>query len=305
MIYKLSTDQKNATSEEVGGKAYPLLQLVSSGIPVPEGFVISSQEYRKFLERNNLIEKINNFSGKHGIDPNNLREIRDLIEKGTFDKRIIKGVEDFLSGHESKYFSIRSSADVEDAQKSSFAGKFESYLGVEKDAVLDYAKKCYASVFTDRVASYADPEKLKDINMAVIIQELLDSEVSGVCFTANPLDADSDAIIIEAIYGIGEYLVQGSVKPDNYIIEKETVIPLEVEFNAQPRKMVLSEKNGGLCLKNNPCENEQKLSGEKMAELSKIAKKIEKIQGKNRDIEWAFSDDKFFILQSRPIVFNK
>lgn len=304
MIFYIDKKQHNLTSDIVGGKGYSLLEMYHDNIPVPGGIIIATDVYDGFI-CNDFIEKKFAELEKSDVDAKKVLDaIRMYIQKTDFTEDFIKDIPIKINEYDNTFFSVRSSANVEDSKMKSFAGEFESFLFVSKENIPTYIKECFMSVFTERILSYLDkPSDIKNIKMAVVVQIMINSDVSGVCFTANPLDIEEDDIVIEAVHGLGEYLVQGSVTPDKYIVQRETHIPLEVEFHKQP-KMIKSRKNGGIKLVRNNKNLIQKLNGLQMVQLSQMAEKIEKINGNPRDIEWAYANGELYILQSRPIVFT-
>jgi pyruvate,water dikinase len=304
MIFYIDKKQHNVTADIVGGKGYSLLEMYNNNIPVPGGIIISTDVYDGFV-RNDFIEKKFAELEKSDVDAKSVLDaIRMYIQKTDFAESFIKDVVVKINEYNSTFFSVRSSANLEDSKMKSFAGEFESFLFVSKDNILKYIKECYMSVFTERILSYLDkPSDIKNIKMAVVVQIMINSDVSGVCFTANPLDFEEDDIVIEAVHGLGEYLMQGSVTPDKYIVHRKTHIPLEVEFHKQP-KMMNSMKRGGIKVVRNNKSLVQKLNGLQMVQLAQMAEKIEKINGTPGDIEWAYANGELYILQSRPIVFT-
>ena len=304
MIFYIDKKQNNVNADMAGGKGYSLLEMSNSNIPVPGGIIISTDVYDGFFHNDFIAKKITELEKGNGNSKELLDAIKTHIQKTDFSKDFIKNLAVKIAEYDNTFFSIRSSANVEDSQTKSFAGEFESFLFVSKKNILRYIKECYMSVFTERILSYLDtPSDIKNIKMAVVIQIMINSDVSGVCFTANPLDIDEDDIVIEAVYGLGEYLVQGSVTPDKYIVQRKTHIPLEVEFHQQP-KMIKPRRGGGIKIVRNDKSLVQKLDGSQMVQLAKMAEKIEKINQNPRDIEWAYAGGELYILQSRPIVFT-
>lgn len=303
MIFHINKKQNNVNADILGGKGYSLLEMSNNNIPVPGGIIISTNIYDDFFHNDFIAKKITELE-KSNVDVKKVLDaIRMYIQKTDFSKDFIKNLAVRIAEYDNTFFSVRSSANVEDSEMKSFAGEFESFLFVSKKNILRYIKECYMSVFTERILSYLDtPSDLKNIKMAIVVQIMIDSDVSGVCFTANPLDIDEDDIVIEAVHGLGEYLVQGSVTPDKYIIQRKTHIPLEVEFHQQP-KMIKPGRKGGIKIVQNNKSLVQKLNGSQMVQLAKMAEKIEKINRNPRDIEWAYASGELYILQSRPIVF--
>jgi phosphoenolpyruvate synthase/pyruvate phosphate dikinase len=298
-IFNLTKSDTKVDKKLIGGKSLPILEMNKNKIPVPISYGIGHNFFTNHLLNIGFWDKINfDFNEKDLLKK--IRLAKKVILKSDLSEDLKKELD--IIDKNIKFWAVRSSANIEDSKNKSWAGGFESYIGVKRDKIEYYIKKVWASVFSERVLNYLDkPQDIKDIKMAILLQEAMDSDVSGVCFTADPFDDESDEIIIEAVHGIGEYLVQGEVVPDKYLFNKVDLFISEVNFNEQKKK--LSFSNNGLL---NKVENlnfkEQKLSGDKIVELSKMALKIENIYKEPRDIEWCYKGNRLYILQSRPIT---
>lgn len=212
--------------------------------------------------------------------------------------KITKAINVFCSNNE--LYAVRSSSTVEDSSTSSYAGMFESYLGVKKENILEAIQKVRASAKNKRVQILN--QKNKDIKVGVIVQKMIPSEVSGVCFTANPSTKKADRIVIEAAEGLGEFVVQNEVTPDSYTLTKSS---LEIiKKNIQTQHKVLIQTSEGVVEK--PKLNyEQKLSDNHIKTLAHEAKILENKLGYACDIEWGLHKNRIYILQVRPITFIK
>lgn len=286
-----------------GGKALPLFSLKKLDVLFPAGFVVSTAAYNLFLEFNNLSPKIKKICSKKIISASELDDIRKSILNSSFPPSLSNEIKQHVRHHAYQFYAVRSSANIEDSSKKSWAGQFETCLGVKPKNIETAIKKCYSSVFTNKVLSYiSTPKELSNINMAVLIQEMIDSDVSGVCFTRNSLNPKDNDIRIEAVFGLGELLVQGFVSPDRYLIERNPLIISEVITSDQKYKISLVDG----CLKKKLLTGKnrfaQKLSGEEIVKLVKLALLLEKSKHIGLDIEWCKKDNKFYILQVRPIV---
>lgn len=287
---KFSQLSKNDTAI-AGGKGASLGEMARASLPVPPGFVILADAFEKFLEETDLnveidakLKKINR-QDINSVDRAS-NEIRDLIGDAKFPKNIGDEILKEFSRLKLKYIAVRSSATVEDSSAASWAGELESYLNTTKNNLLENIKKCWASLFTPRAIFYRSEKKLNKtkVSVAVVIQKMIQSEVSGVCFTVHPVTQDRNQMIIEAVFGLGESLVQGLATPDSYVIEKDSLKLVDVNVNGQGKR------------------NKQKLSEKQIRELAKICVRIEKHFKTPQDIEWAFAKNKFYIVQSRPIT---
>jgi pyruvate,water dikinase len=271
-----------------GGKGANLGELIKIGVPVPPGFVILANAFVKFLEENDVNVEI-----KTRLDRININDIesveesskvlRDLILKAKISEEIGKEILKAFKKLKAKYVAVRSSATAEDSKIDSWAGELETYLNTTKENLIENIKKCWASLYTPRVIFYRFKRNLqrKQIQVAVLIQEMIQFEVSGVCFTVHPVIKDKNQMIIEAVRGLGEVLVQGKVTPDSYVIEKDSLKILDIN---------IPQKEG------------QKLSERQIQKLARLCMKIESHYKDPQDIEWGRKGSKFHILQTRPIT---
>ncbi len=284
----------------VGGKAFPFFELKRKNIKIPDGFVVTTNAYRHFFEKNNLYSYFN----IKKIDQKKINSLKNSIISSTFPEEVKSEIYDKMNSLKGKSLAVRSSANIEDSENKSWAGEFDSYINITAKDVLLSIKRCWASILNKRAIDYAGGiSNISKIEMAILIQETIISDVAGVCFTRNPLDKNDDDIRIEAVFGFGDLLVQGEVVPDSYLVEKNSNLILEVIVHKQNLISKVS-KNGELKVLPLKGDYIQKLSNKDIVNLSKIISKVEKIHGKGRDIEWCKTKEKFFILQSRPIVEN-
>jgi len=165
-------------------------------------------------------------------------------------------------------------------------------------------KKCWASLYSPRAIIYRYNRKLNKqfVSVAVIVQKMVQSEVSGVCFTVNPVTEDKNCMIIESIFGLGEMLVSGQITPDTYEIDKTIMKISNINKNVQNRMLIKSKMGNKITVVVKNKRERQKLSEKQTQELAKICCKIEKHYKKPQDVEWALEKGKFYILQSRPIT---
>ena len=231
--------------------------------------------------------------------------IRGLIDSQEMPKEIEKEILHQFELLHSEFVAVRSSATAEDASDASWAGELDSYLNATQKTVVDYAKKCWGSIFTLRAIFYRIEKKLHkhNISVAVVVQKMVNSEVSGVCFTVHPVTTDPNQMIIEAGYGLGEAIVGGLITPDSYVIHKKEGKIIDKNMSSQEMMIVRGEKGdtnevGVVKIK----QEKQKLDDKKILALSEICKNIEKHYGQPQDIEWALEKGKLYIVQSRPIT---
>ena len=309
---RLIRDFKEIEKKDVllaGGKGANLGELIRAGMPVPEGFVILAQAFEKFLEESDINVEIEAAWDRINIeDIESVEEsseiLRHLILEQEFPEDLEKEILKTFDKLDAKFVAVRSSATAEDSKIDSWAGELETYLNCTRSDIIQNIKKCWASPFTPRAIFYRFQRKLnhKPISVAVVVQKMIQSDVSGVCFTVHPVTKDKNQMIIEACWSLGEILVSGQITPDSYVIEKDTLNILDININPQ-EKMIAQVKNGSEIVGVPASKREKrKLSERQIKELAKLCVKIEKHYKKPQDIEWALEKGKFYILQTRPIT---
>jgi len=298
-----------------GGKGANLGELTKIGIPVPPGFVILANAFERFLEENDINVEIERIWERMNVeDIESVEEsseiLRDLILKGKMPKDIENEIFNAFKKLRAKYVAVRSSATTEDSKIDSWAGELETYLNTTKENLIENVKRCWASLFTPRALFYRAKRNLMDkkVSVAVVVQKMVQSEVSGVCFTVHPVIKDRNQMVIEACWGLGEILVQGKITPDSYVIDKSKIKNQKSKFildkNINPQEKMIVKVNGGTKEVKVPKEKikKQKLSDNQIRKLAKICLKIENHYKDPQDIEWAFEKNKFYIVQTRPIT---
>lgn len=263
--------QKNLNS--VGGKGASLGELIQHGIPVPQGFIITTKAYKDF----------HNYPlPKYFID------------------NIYKNLDQLAT----ERVAVRSSAISEDSLTASWAGQLDSYLNVAKESLLENIKKCWSSIQSSRAREYIKRNNIPSEQsiIAVVVQKMINSDISGVMFTKNPVTSNTDEIMIESCYGLGELLVQGEITPDSYTINKKTLEVKESIPGNQGKMMVYRDgKNRKISLPEK-LKDKLTLNTNQIKELIKLERDIEAQFQKPQDIEWAFENDHLYILQSRPVT---
>ncbi|MFA5125493.1 MAG: phosphoenolpyruvate synthase [archaeon] len=296
----------------VGGKGASLGEMVNNNFPVPNGFVVTSGAYFNFLEemkiKDKVVASIDSIdvenTGQLEIVSANIRKLIETTRMPTPIKMEIINNYKLLSQETPALVAVRSSATAEDLPEASFAGQQETYLNVQgEDEVVKAVQKCWASLFTARAVYYRKKQGFttENVGLCAVVQKMVESEVSGIMFTANPT-GDLNKIIIEAGFGLGETIVSGSVTPDNYIIDKETITLEAKKINKQDFMIIKEGKENIEVKLGHGKADVQKLSDEKIIELAKIGKRIEEHYEKPMDIEWAMEHDELFIVQARPIT---
>jgi pyruvate, water dikinase len=294
-----------------GGKGASLGEMTRAGIPVTPGFVILASAFDEFLRQTDLnveieaaLDKIN-YKDVNSVDQASMA-IRDMIHDTKIPKDLQKEILSAFDQLKTKFVAVRSSATAEDSSIASWAGELESYLNVTRQNLLGRVKYCWSSLFTPRAIVYRNEKGLRrsKVSVAVVVQKMIQSEISGVCFTVHPVTEDKNQIIIEAVWGLGEAIVGGHVTPDSYVVDKRNWKILDVNVSEQ-EKMIVRKKLGigNTWIKvPNKLQKRQKLNGKQIVELAKLCAKIENYFKFPCDIEWAMEKGKFYILQSRPIT---
>ena len=290
-----------------GGKGANLGELAGIGMPIPIGFVILAEFFERFLKETDINVEIKAMWSKINInDIESVEEsseiLRDLILKEKMPKEIEKEILNNFNKLGMKYVAVRSSATAEDSKIDSWAGQLETYLNITKENLINNVKKCWASLYSPRALFYRVKRglKRKDVSVAVVIQEMIQSDVSGVCFTVHPVTKDKNQMIIEAALGLGEILVSGQITPDSYVVDKRDFSILDININSQKKIITkIGKETKTTSISQN---QEQKLSNKQIIQLAKLCVKIENHYKKPQDIEWAVNNNQFYILQSRPIT---
>jgi len=294
-----------------GGKGASLGEMTRIGIPVPPGFVILASAFKEFLKQTDLNVEIEAALNKTNYDdPNSIdytsQKIRDLIHDAKVPKILVKEILEAFNKLKAKLVAVRSSATAEDSSVASWAGELESYLNVRQKNLIGRVKDCWSSLFTPRAIVYRYEKGLRKskVSVAVVVQKMVQSEISGICFTVHPVTKSKNQLIIEAGWGLGEAIVGGHITPDSYVVNKKTWKLIDVNVSSQ-EKMIAKKKSGGgnVWVKvPKKLQNRQKLDGRQIIELAKLCLKIENHYKFPCDIEWAFEKGKFYIVQSRPIT---
>ncbi len=283
--------------------------MTQAGIAIPPGFVILADAFDVFIKEANLEDKIEEVLGKVKNGDTRIVDkasetIRALIMKakmpGHLQDEILKSFKELGA----QFVAVRSSATAEDAKDTSWAGELETYLNTTESTLLKNVQKCWGSLFTPRAIFYRFEKKLDKtkVSVAVVIQKMVNSEISGVAFSVHPVTQDKNQLIIEAGWGLGEAIVSGSVTPDSYIVDKRDLSILDINIAEQDKKIVRKKTGGNEWVSSGKEKSSQKLAGQQIIELSKMIVNIESHYGFPVDIEWAYEGGNFYITQSRPIT---
>jgi pyruvate,water dikinase len=258
--------------DSVGGKGLSLGRMSAAGLPVPPGFCVTTSAYRR-------------------LQGQPLAGDAALVEQIHAAYRQLGG----------GLVAVRSSATAEDGAVASFAGQQETILGVRgESAVCEAVARCWQSLHTERAVAYRRDRGIGDegLTMAVVVQRLVPAEAAGVLFTRDPLDPTGKQMLVEASWGLGESVVSGKVAPDRYHLDRETGRVVEqhigaktVQVTADGTREVPAERQ------TQPC-----LDAARLAELAELGRRVEAFYGDPRDIEWAWAEGRFWLLQARPIT---
>lgn len=290
-----------------GGKGANLGALIHAGLPVPPGFCILTTAYRQFVESNDLDAEIARILAATQMDNQNSLDsasetIRSFFYQGTMPISLSKEIREVY--HKDTPVAVRSSATAEDLPDMSFAGQQDTYLNIIGiDAVLEAVVRCWASLWTARAIAYRAHNGIphENVYLAVVVQEMVQSKASGVLFTANPLTEKRDETVIDAIFGLGEALVSGQVEPDHYVIESKSSRLISKTLGTKALLIQGRPEGGTLNLvQSNP--DQQALPDDQIFKLTELGQKAQDYFGSPQDMEWAWADDKMYIVQSRPIT---
>ncbi|MDD3857676.1 MAG: PEP/pyruvate-binding domain-containing protein, partial [Methanoculleus sp.] len=303
---------KKEDINSVGGKGASLGEMTAIGLPVPKAFVVTAQAFRKFLIETGIEEELFRRLERLDVDDNGALEsvskdvqafVLSVEMPDQIREEIVEAYDRMGTG--GTVVAVRSSATAEDLPDASFAGQQDTFLNIlgETD-LLEAVQQCWASLYGARAIYYRSKQGFDDrsVNIAVVVQELIHSEKSGVMFTSHPVTGEP-LTIVEGSWGLGEAVVSGSVSPDNYVFDlrSERVVDRLI---AEKEIMIVPEGKRGT--KTVTLSAKQRtapvLSDAEVARLATLGKIAEDHYGIPQDVEWAIVGDVFFILQSRPIT---
>ena len=300
----------SADLSRVGGKAASLGELADAGLPVPPGFVVTADTYRTFIEEAEIDEALFDAVDVDHEDSAALAAAHERAHELIVETPLPETVrEEVLAAYESiddgeAFVAVRSSATAEDLPDASFAGQQETFLNVTGEALLDRVKECWASLFSQRAIYYRNRQGFPhdEVDIAVVVQRMVDAEKSGVLFTSHPSTGEPRAIV-EAAWGLGEAVVSGSVSPDNYVIDRDSGTVAEVTV-ADKKVMSVRTEEGETEEREVPADRREKrvLSDGELETLLAMGERVETHYGRPQDVEWAIVGGELFLLQSRPIT---
>ena len=316
-MIKFFKDINKDSVAEAGGKGASLGEMTQAGIPVPPGFVITTEAFHKFqdpsendfLSETNLTQEIEAQLSK--VNHENMESvnrasetIREMILNTEIPAHLAEEIKAAFKQLNAQFVAVRSSATAEDGSTASWAGELDTFLNTTENTLLENVKRCWASLFTPRAIFYRFEKGFhkSHVSVAVVVQKMVNSEAAGVAFSVHPVTEDRNQIIIEAGWGLGEAVVSGQITPDAYVIDKRDWTLLDVNVTEQEKGLIKKTAGGNEWVELGEKRTKQKLSSEQIIELAKLVTEIEKHYGFPCDIEWAIEKETFYVTQSRPIT---
>lgn len=299
----------------VGGKAVNLAQLVAAGLRVPVGFTVSTHAYAAAIEESGIERSV--LDSVEALDFDDLEAVESASEK---IRTLVVGIElpEKLADEiraacaqvgDDVRWAVRSSGTAEDTAEASFAGMHDTFLQINgPERVIDAVRRCWASMWSARALSYRHNNGFdhRAARIAVVVQQMVDADVSGVMFTANPLNTRTDEVVINASYGLGEAIVSGSVNPDEFTLDAGTLTVKTARLGNKHEKIVrdLHAPSGTATLGVGEADRARACLDEiQLAELAELGRAVMRhYDGLPQDVEWAYSDGQFHLLQARPVT---
>lgn len=310
MTYILSMKHQQATLETVGGKGMSLSKMLTAGLPVPDGFHVTTEAYRLFVNTNKIQQQI--IDALDGLDPGNTAkleavslQISNIFTKGKMTDELKKEITAAYQKLGNVPVAIRSSATAEDLPGASFAGQQDTYLNIQGESeVLTAVKRCWASLWTARAISYRLINHIDQATaaLAVTVQKLVFSDAAGVLFTVNPVNGDRDEMLINAAWGLGEAVVSSLVTPDTIVVSKtsEKITSYETaDKQIMTIRTAIGTKEVPVA---DPLRQKPALTVNQVELLGKLGKTIEQYYQMPMDVEWALEKNQVYIVQARPIT---
>ena len=313
MTVRWIDDLRSTDLDSVGGKGASLGELTAAGLPVPPGFVVTASTYRTFLNTTGIGDEIFDALAVDDGLAEAAETARELVVETPVPDEVR---EEILSAYHElgeegdetdadPFVAVRSSATAEDLPDASFAGQYETILNVTAEDLVDRVKECWASLFSERAVHYRNANDFdhEAVDIAVVVQRMVDADKSGVMFTRHPSTGDRQ-LIVESAWGLGEAVVSGMVSPDHYEIDPDTGTVLESTVADKKQQMIKDPETGETALQ--PVDDERRtarvVTDEEIERLVGLGQRVEDHYGEPQDVEWAIADSELFMLQSRPIT---
>ena len=296
---------ETATLEEVGGKGLSLLEGIRASLPVPPGCILTVCFFDSWLSQLKTTTAWKRFlEAENGALADACEVLKQTTAAFIFTEDQEKILAEALQRFDANtLFAVRSSSPHEDLEGASFAGGYETVLGVTPERLRDAIKRCFLSALDHRVVVYmrATGFDATDPKIAVVMQKQIASDISGVGFSLNPVTNNYDDAVFNANWGLGETVVAGLVTPDTFTVDKVRGEVKDVVIGSKERSIWLALK-GGTEEKKRYRSNDRTLSQTQLIELARLVTHVERIYGMPIDIEWAYERDRLYLLQARPIT---
>ena len=296
LTFTVDLAASSARLGELGGKGASLARLAAAGFPVPQGFVVSTAAYRRFVDDHGL---------QGLLDRGDSAEIAAAFAARQVPAEIAAEIIRAYRGLGSPSVAVRSSSTAEDLAEASFAGQQDSFLDISGDAqVLDAVRRCWASLWNERAMVYRARQRHVPVGLAiaVVVQELVDAVASGVMFTADPITGDHSRIEINAVWGLGEALVSGQASADSFTVDRRTGRVITSVIN---QKMIMTRSTGTGTVDGPVPKSRQRvpaLDEGQAAQLAALGARIADLYESPMDVEWCRNGDDLFVVQARPIT---
>lgn len=297
-------EEEIAALASVGGKGFSLIRGSQSGLPVPPGFILSVEFFRPWLDELKLSAAWAEFQVAGADLPSACKSLKGVAALLKFNQKQLASIEQPLERFKTEaLFAVRSSSPEEDLDGASFAGGYETILGVTRNTLEGAIVRAFSSCLDYRVVAYKQEHgfAIDTPSLAIVVQQQIASEVAGVAFSLNPLTNDFDQVVINANFGLGETVVSGLATPDTFIIDKvKNKIVVSTIGNKETShwlNLAGGTTNGAAPNRDIAC-----LTDRQILELTALVKQVETLYGKPIDIEWAFADNQLYLLQARPIT---
>lgn len=293
---------------EVGGKGFSLIRMASAGFNVPNGFVCTADFFDGWtheIEVGTTWARLQDELSRDAISEHTLSALKAQIDRLEFSSAQTAAVTDAMRAlNPTGRYAVRSSSPEEDLEGSSFAGMYDSFLGVPASGIAAAIRDVFRSAFDERVFSYKQIKGFDTsrVRIAVIVMEQVPSETAGVGFSVNPINNDYDEAVLNANYGLGESVVSGRVTPDFLVMDKVNGAVVSKTLGNKARSVVLGGSDGGITEHDNANPDAFCITDDQAREITQIIIAVEQLYGVPMDIEWAFSDGRLYMLQARPIT---
>jgi len=303
LSYRFS-DSPVPSIEEVGSKGQALMRLFQDGFPIPDGFILTTSLFGSWMDQLKTTAAWANFLKAERKELRercrHIQEVVQSYQSSAEQKQII--TEELRRWAPNALFAVRSSSPEEDLASASFAGGYKTILGVPGTQVSSTLPAVVASSLDPRIISYKLHRSmdLAHSRLAVVVQEQVASEISGIAFSANPVTGDATHAVLESNWGLGSTVVGGSVSPDHFLVDKQTGRIIERRLGRKERSLIL-EPAGGTFEREDVRHDHWTLDEHQLHAITTLLIKIERQYRIPVDMEWSIRDDKVLILQVRPI----